>query len=141
MTYRSRLSAAVGVLAAVGATAGATAAATSHARFWETPNLRVDCGVKIHPGTGATWVLCGARGIPPAVNGGGAGDPFVQIARTGSAHLVSIGQNSFEGSPVTLHARATWISLGVTCKVGAVTTTCRNQSGHGFTIGGRYRSF
>ena len=41
----------------------------------------------------------------------------------------------------TLKNGSSWSGVGVSCTVGA-TVTCRNQSGHGFTIGnGKYKPF
>ena len=124
------------------ATPAVAAAGTSHVLLWQTSNQSVSCGVKIHaPKKRATVILCSAAGIPKAKTG--IGDPFVQIAAHGKARLVLISQNSFVGHKAkTLGAGAKWSRLGVTCTIASPTATCKNKSGHGFTIGnGKYKSF
>jgi hypothetical protein len=132
---------AVGVLAAAAVPATA-AAATSNAKLFQNPSKTATCGIKIHAsGTPATQLLCGAKGIPRAKSG--TGDPFVQIAATGSSQPVLISQRSFVGKHVkTLSKGTLWSSIGITCNVGSDTILCFNGDNHGFLIGnGKYKSF
>lgn len=131
------------VLAAVAAPAAATAASTSHAKLFQNSSHTVTCGVEIHAGAKAKWVICGAQGVPRPKGGANVGDPFVQIARKGKPQLVLRSQDSFEGvKPVTLGLGHKWSALGVTCQVDTKTVACSNVSGHGFNIGnGKYRKF
>ena len=136
----------IGALAALSTTAAPTAIATStsHAIFWQNSSGKVGCGVEIHArNTPAKQILCSARGIPRPKRSGNVGDPFVQLAATGSPRLVLISQDSFVGNKATkLGAGSIWSRLGVTCKVYVKTVTCSNGAGHGFTIGnGAYHSF
>jgi len=139
---RARTLAVLGSLA-VTATPAAAASTSSHTKLWKNKSGSVVCGVENHPKSKpATTVLCGSEGIPRAKHG--FGDPFVQIGARGSAQLVLLSQDSFEGSgtPATIRSGETWSSLGVTCTLGAKTVTCKNESKHGFTIGnGKYKSF
>ena len=124
------------------ATPALAASGTSHVLLWQNSNQSVSCGVKIHaPKKRPTTILCSAAGIPRAKHG--LGDPFVQLTAHGKAQLVLISQESFVGHKAkTLRAGARWSRLGVTCKLAAMTATCKNKSGHGFTLGnGKYKSF
>jgi len=132
---------AVGVLAAATIPAAA-AAATSNAKLFQNPSKTAVCGIKIHRGhTPATDLLCSAKGIPRAKHG--IGDPFVQIAATGSPQLVLISQDSYVSNTLkTLSKGNLWSSIGVTCNVGSGTILCFNGDNHGFVIGnGKYKSF
>lgn len=140
---RTTLLAALAV-GAVAAVPSAAAAPVSTAKFWQNSAHTVTCGIEIHAaGHPATRVLCGARGVPRPKGGGNTGDPFVDITGKGSPRLVLISQDSFEGTtPATLSPGTSWSRLHVTCKLAAKTVTCRNASGHGFTIGnGHYHAF
>ena len=134
---------AVGVLAAAAASPATAAAATSNATLFQNPSRTAICGIEIHASNkSATEVLCGATGIPPANHG--VGDPFVQIAATGSPQLVLRSQGSYAGHNLkTLSKGTLWnSSLGVTCNIGSGTILCFNGDNHGFVIGnGKYKSF
>jgi hypothetical protein len=132
---------AVGVLAAAAIPATA-AAQTSNAKLFQNPSKTAVCGIKIHAShTPATELLCSAKGIPRAKRG--IGDPFVQIAATGSPQLVPISQDSYVSNTLkTLSKGTLWSSIGVTCNVGSRTILCFNGDNHGFVIGnGKYKSF
>ncbi len=137
---RIRLLAALGV--ALGACPAAAAAATSNAQLFQNPAKTAICGIKIHAiNKPATELLCSAGGIPRAKHG--VGDPFVQLAVTGSPQLVAISQNSYVSQNLkTLSKGTLWSSLGVTCNIGSNTILCFNSANHGFVIGGgKYLSF
>jgi hypothetical protein len=127
-------------LACAVAAPAALATAPSHARFWQNHAQTATCGKRI------TWrsfhLLCSARGIPRPSTGSQGGDPFVVLRRTGRPHLVLLTQREFPaGDPTTLANGSIWSRNGITCTVDH-RVTCRNSSGHGFTIGnGKYRSF
>lgn len=132
---------AVGFLAAAAIPATA-AAATSNAKLFQDPSTTAVCGIEIHPShTPATELLCSAKGIPRAKHG--IGDPFVQIAASGSPQLVLISQDSYVTNHLkTLSKGTLWSSIGVTCNVGSGTILCFNADNHGFVIGnGKYKSF
>jgi hypothetical protein len=141
----SRLSAlaAAGVIAAAAAFASSSLASTSHAKFWQNPTHKVDCGIMI----GGKQVLCSSPKIPaPPHTTSQDGDPgFVSIGKTGKPTLLRLSQDSFVSDHiVTLSSGAKWSSLGVTCTLGAKSVTCKNKSGHGFEIYGPkkgYKSF
>ena len=98
--------------------------------------------IEIHaPSKPATELLCSGNGVPRAKHG--IGDPFVQIAGTGSPQLVLISQNSYVSQNLkTLSKGTLWSSLGVTCSIGSKTILCFNSDNHGFLIGsGKYTSF
>ncbi len=122
------------------ATPAALAAGSSHARFWQNHERSVTCGKRIT--VSPFHLLCSAKGIPRPKTGSQGGDPFVVLRRTGRPHLVLLSQREFPaGHPTTLADGSTWSRDGITCSV-ARRVTCRNTSGHGFTIGdGKYRSF
>jgi hypothetical protein len=125
-----------------------TALGSSPTNF-QTPDRSVYCGVAMavygtesDPGTGAPengmWpgLQCGAEGIPnPHPR---EGDPFVQLGqgRAGRAHLVDESQNDLvSGSnPVTLAPGATWKRVGISCTIERSSVSCKNSSGHGFTL-------
>ena len=143
---RSRRTA--GVLAVSGAVllasapAVAAAASTSHAELWHNRANTIVCGLMLVP----KEVLCGAQGVPaPAHTNYGEGDPgFVQLAASGKAKTLRLGQDSFAGTtPATLGHGAKWTGRGVTCTTGSgKTVRCVNGARHGFVIGSRhYRSF
>jgi hypothetical protein len=132
---------AAGVVAAA-AIPGTAAATTSNAKLFQNPGKTAVCGIEIHPShTPATQLLCSAKGIPRAKHG--IGDPFVQIAGTGSPQLVLISQNSYVTNTLkTLSKGTLWSSIGVTCNIGSGTILCFNGDNHGFVIGnGKYKSF
>jgi hypothetical protein len=133
---------AAGAIAAALAPAAAAAPKTSNAKLFQNPRKTATCGIEIHaPGKPATELLCSGKGVPRAKNG--VGDPFVQIAATGSPQLVLISQNSYISQSLkTLPKRTLWSSLGVTCNIATNTILCFNGDNHGFVIGnGKYRSF
>lgn len=127
------------VAAAIPATAAAT---TSNAKLFQDPSTTAVCGIEIHPShTPETELLCSAKGLPRAKHR--IGDPFVQIAATGSPQLVLISQDSYVTNHLkTLSKGTLWSSIGVTCNVGSGTILCVNSDNHGFVIGnGKYKSF
>jgi hypothetical protein len=132
---------AIGVPAAI----TATAAAKSKPNLWQNKAKTVVCGVEIHASNKpASRILCSGAGIPrPPHSNPNVGDPFVDIAATGSARLVLLSQNSWVGTKtVTLSKGTLWSLLGVTCNVGPSTVLCFNSANHGFIIGnGKYSSF
>ena len=118
----------------------ALAASASHANFWDNHAKTAVCGKRI---TRTPFqLLCAAKGVPRPTTGSQGGDPFVVLRRTGRPHLVLLSQREFPaGNPRRLADGSTWSKDGITCTV-ASKVTCRNTSGHGFTIGnGKYRSF
>jgi hypothetical protein len=135
---------AVFVVLAIGAPV-AVAATTSKANFWRNKADTVTCGVEIHASNKpASRILCSAPGVPrPPHSNPNVGDPFVDIAATGSPRLVLLSQNSWVGTKTVTLAKGTlWNSLGVTCNVGPSSVLCFNTANHGFVIGnGKYRSF
>jgi hypothetical protein len=138
---KPRVLAALSVLAAAAIPATAVAA-TSSAKLFQNPRKTATCGIEIHAANKpATQLLCSAKGIPRAKQG--VGDPFVQIAASGSARPVLISQNSFVSQNLkTLSKGTLWKSLGVTCNIGSGTILCFNGDNHGFVIGnGKYKSF
>lgn len=116
-------------------------AATSHTNFWRNNTNTAVCGKRIT--LKSFHLLCSAKGIPRPSTGSQGGDPFVVLRRTGKPHLVLLSQREFPpGNPKTLADGATWKKDGIRCAVSGYAVTCKNASGHGFTIGnGRYRSF
>ncbi len=134
--------AAIGAVAAAAAPAAALANTVSHAKLWQTKSGSVVCGIEIHAkNKPATHVLCGAIGVPKPKTG--IGDPFAEISAHGKPRVVLRSQLSYVATTTkTLAKGTTWSALGVTCTVKTKTVTCKNKSGHGFTIGnGKYTHF
>ena len=92
------------------------------------------------------FILCSAAGIPKPKHGC-IGDPgFVShLGTRQSAEALPQSQDSFvPGKFVTLKAGSKWSRANVTCKLATKgkTVTCKNLSGHGFTIGNKkYKPF
>jgi hypothetical protein len=141
------IAAAAVTTAGAASVAVAATATTLHANLWNNQAGTGACGVKYQgPSRPAHWVICSAKGIPrPPHSSGAAGDPFVELARTGAPKLVLISQNPYlpGATAKTLTTGAKWSKLGVTCQVGpGKQITCRNTKGHGFTTGnGKYAPF
>jgi hypothetical protein len=121
--------------AAVIATVPAIAeAATSHARLWNNA-----------PGT----ITCGLGDVPPDTPaflcGGGFKGGYAVLDKTGkSTQAVIRHHEPFTGTPpgARLAAGSTWSLGGISCTIAAKTVTCKNRSGHGFTVSStRYKSF
>lgn len=128
------------VACAVAAPAAMAGASVSHANFWQNHARTAVCGKRTT--RSPFQLLCSAKGIPRPSTGSQGGDPFVVLRRTGKPHLVLLTQDEFPtGIPTTLTRGSTWSKGGITCTVGHK-VTCKNTSGHGFTIGnGNYKSF
>jgi hypothetical protein len=128
---------------AAGAFAATSVASTSHAKFWRGPNHNIDCGNMI----GGKDLLCSAKKVPaPPHTNSNDGDPgFVSLGKTGKPKLLRLSQDSFVSGHLTkLTAGSKWSGLGITCTITTKSVTCKNTSGHGFTIGGSgkgYKSF
>ncbi|MGO9974868.1 MAG: hypothetical protein ACLP01_19110 [Solirubrobacteraceae bacterium] len=132
------LTAAVAVLTPAVAAAGA-----SHTSLWQT-KTNVLCGIEA-PAISRTEVLCQATGVPrPPHSSRNEGDPGVVLADHGSPQLILMSQDLYPSgaTSVTLPAGTVWSARGVTCTIAVKTVTCKNRSGHGFTIGnGKYKHF
>ena len=139
MTVR-KLSLAIAAAFAVAAPAALAAASASHASFWQNKANSATCGKRIT--REPFQLLCSARGIPRPKGGGQGGDPFVVLRKTGKPELVLLSQDEFPaGIAQTLANGSTWSKAGITCTLGD-RVTCKNTSGHGFTIGnGKYKPF
>jgi hypothetical protein len=125
--------AALGV-AALGAVPAIATAATFHAALWNNARGTITCGVgTVPPDTQA--FLCG----------GGWKGGYAALGRTGRARKVVIKHHEpFGGTPpgAMLRAGTTWSLDGVRCTIATSTVTCRNRSGHGFTVSAtKYRAF
>lgn len=138
---RARNAILIGAIAsvAVAVPVAAAAGSTSHASIFGTKT--VGCGIAIASVTPGQ-LLCNAWGIPKP-KGQNDGDPYVTLAKTGKPQLVLVSQDSFRNvKPASLKSGDTWSKNGFTCTVGSPTVTCKNASGHGFTIGNRhYKAF
>jgi hypothetical protein len=125
---------------AVAAPAALAGTSVSHSNFWQNHAKTAVCGKRIT--VGSFHLLCSAQGIPRPSTGSQGGDPFVVLRRTGRPHLVLLSQREFPGgNPQTLADGSKWSKDGITCTLNHK-VTCKNTSGHGFTIGnGKYKSF
>ncbi len=137
-----RLSIAAVATVAVSAAPAVAAGGSSSALLWVNKSEKVVCGLRIGSPLAKAPLLCSAKGIPRKPHGGPAGDPFVQLGKTGKPQLELISQNEYRTKKIAMLANgSTWSRNGVRCSVGK-TVTCKNTNGHGFTIGnGKYKHF
>jgi hypothetical protein len=112
--------------AAIAAVPAIADAAVSHARLWNNATGTITCGLGIVPPDTSAF-LCG----------GGFKGGYAELGKTGKSRQVVIKEHEpFTGLPpgARLAAGSTWSLDGISCTIAAKTVTCKNRSGHGFTI-------
>jgi hypothetical protein len=133
---QSARGAALGVLAAAAIAAAPAIAApsTSHASLWNNASGTITCGLGAVP-----------PDTPVFLCGGGFKGGYAVLRKTGiSTQVVIRHHEPFTGLPPgpRLAAGSTWSLDGIRCTIAAKTVTCKNRSGHGFTISSkRYKRF
>ena len=126
--------------AMVAAPAAPGASRASGARFWKNHSENVKCGERVPRRTHFQLLCHPQRGLHYP-GGCKRCALYLGLRRRGRSQVVDARDPWSSGKPTILPDGTTWSRGGISCSVGQ-TVTCKNTSGHGFTIGnGRVKKF